>query len=387
MTVAPAPAPDWQQVHDDFPINRKLIWLNNCGWSAMPGPVRVALEQHLRALCEGGFIGVPSEEAVHGAIRARLARLIGADEHEVTLVHNTGEGLMFVSHGLRLHAGDRIVLLEHEYPSNIYPWQHWREAGVTLAFAPLGDSPAAFLASLRPLLEPPTRVVSLSAVHWCTGMPLPLAEVGALCAARGITLVVDGAQGVGLVPIDVRAAGIAAMAFAAWKWLLGPPGLGALYVRRDLLAELRFPFKGTGSVVDDHNYLPYRDTLKPGADRYVLSTPNYNDWIHLDASLRYLDQLGFAAVQARIQALAQHLVRGLHDIGWQVTSDAFPDQRTGIVAATPPAGHDAGALVAALAQRNIVAAARLGRVRLAPHVFLLEAQLDRVVAELRALTA
>jgi cysteine desulfurase/selenocysteine lyase len=384
--TTPMEPPDWQRVHDDFPINRNLIWLNSCGMAPMPGPVRLAMEQHLRTLCERGVIGVPTQEAVHDGIRARLARLLGAAEDELTLVHNTAEGLMFVSHGLRLHAGDRVVLLEHEYPSNVYPWQHWGEAGVALAFAPLADTPAAFLASLRPLLEPPTRVVSLSAVHWCTGMPLPLAEVGALCAARGVTLVVDGAQGVGLVPIDVRAAGIGAMAFAAWKWLLGPPGLGALYLRRDVMDGLRFPFKATGSVTDDHTYLPYRDTLKPGADRYVLSTPNYNDWIYFDASLRYLEQLGFAAVQARIQALALHLCRGLRDIGWQVTSDAFPDQRTGIVAAAPPAGHDAGRLVAALAGRNIVAAARLGRVRLAPHVFLLEAQLDQVVGELRALT-
>jgi cysteine desulfurase/selenocysteine lyase len=367
---------DWQAVHEQFPINKRLTWLNNCGISAMPGPVLTRMQAHLQALAEGGVTSVPSEQAVHDSVRARLSRLIGADVDELSLIHHTAEGLTFISHGLDLAAGDRLVLLEHEYPSNVYPWQHWQGRGVQLAFAPLADTPGQFLDGLRPLLEPPTRVVSLSAVHWCTGLPLPLVEIGRLCAERGVLLVVDGAQGVGMVDIDVRAAGIGAMAFSAWKWLLGPIGLGALYLRRDLIDRLRFPFKGTGSVVDDHNHLPYRDTLKPGADRYVLSTPNYNDWVHFDASLEYLEGLGFAAVRGRIQTLAAQLSGRLRAAGYSLAGDAFPAQANGIVSASRP-GLDAPKLVARLQQHGVVGAARLGRLRLAPHVYNSEAQLDR----------
>ena len=370
---------DWQQVHEQFPINQRLTWLNNCGISAMPGPVLARLQAHLQALAEGGVAGVPSEEAVHDRVRARLSRLIGADVDELSLIHHTAEGLTFISHGLDLAPGDRLVLLQHEYPSNVYPWQHWQGRGVQLAFAPLADTPEQFLEGLRPLLDPPTRVVSLSAVHWCTGLPLPLIEIGRLCAERGVLLVVDGAQGVGMVDLDVRAAGIGAMAFSAWKWLLGPIGLGALYLRRDLIDRLRFPFKGTGSVIDDHNHLPYRDTLKPGADRYVLSTPNYNDWVHFDASLEYLEGLGFAAVRGRIQTLAARLSDRLRPAGYALASDAFPAQANGIVSAIRP-GLDAPKLVARLQQHGVVAAARLGRLRLAPHVYNSEAQLDRAAA-------
>jgi selenocysteine lyase/cysteine desulfurase len=370
---------DWRAVHDQFPINRRLIWLNNCGISSMPGPVLAHMQRHLQALAEGGVLGVPGEQVVHDSVRARLSRLTGAAVDELSLVHHTAEGLTFISHGLDLQPGDRIVLLDSEYPSNVYPWQHWQARGVHLAFAPLAPTPEAFLAGLRPLIEPPTRVVSLSAVHWCTGLPLPLVEIGRLCAERDVLLVVDGAQGVGLVDIDVRAAGIGAMAFSAWKWLLGPIGLGALYVRRDLLARLRFPFKGTGSVTDDQSYLPYRDTLKPGADRYVLSTPNYNDWVNLDASLAYLESLGFAEVRARIRALAALLSDRLRDGGFSLAGDAFRDQAPGIVCASRP-GLDAPAVVAALARQGVVAAARLGRLRLAPHVYLDETQLERAAA-------
>jgi selenocysteine lyase/cysteine desulfurase len=370
---------DWQRVHEQFPINRRLTWLNNCGISAMPGPVLVRLQAHLQAMAEGGVTGVPSEGAVHDSVRARLSRLIGADQDELTLIHHTAEGLTFVSHGLDLAPGDRLVLMEHEYPSNVYPWQHWQDRGVQLAFAPLADTPEGFMAGLRPLLQPPTRVVSLSAVHWCTGLPLPLVEIGRLCAERDVLLVVDGAQGVGLVDIDVRAAGIGAMAFSAWKWLLGPIGLGAMYLRRDLIDRLRFPFKGTGSVIDDHNHLPYRDALKPGADRYVLSTPNYNDWVHFDASLEYLEGLGFCggartnpdAGRPALESLARgRLVTGQRRV---------PAQANGIVAAARP-GVDAPELVSRLQQHGVVGAARLGRLRLSPHVYLSEEQLERAVS-------
>jgi cysteine desulfurase/selenocysteine lyase len=378
--------PDWAAVHAAFPINQSSIWLNNCGISPMPGPVLAGLERHLRTLAAHGVLGVPRETEVHQVVRGQLAPLIGCDPDELCLCHNTNEAMLFFSHGLTLAPGDHILLLENEYPSNVYPWQHWQDRGVALGFAPLCSTPAAFLDSFAAALQPRTRVVSLSALHWCTGMPLPLVEVGRICAARGIDFFVDGAQAVGLLPIDVRAAGITGMAFSAWKWLLGPIGAGAMFVRRERLAGLRMPWKGTASVTDDERYLPYRDSLKPSTERYVLSTPNYNDWVHFRESLAYLGTLGHAAVRARIHSLADRLASGLREAGFELDRDAFPEAPTGIIAARKP-GHDSATLVGRLHREGIVGAERLGRVRLAPHVFLMEAQIDRAVDVLRNATA
>ncbi len=376
--------PDWRAVAADFPINADRIWLNNCGISAMPGPVRDAMKAHFDAFAQGGILAMPSEQAAHDGAREPLARLLGCVPDELVLCHNTNEAMLFLSHGLDLAPGDRVLLLENEYPSNVYPWEHWRGRGVDVDFAPLGRSPEEFLAGLKATLTERTRVVSVSAVHWCTGMPLPLLEIGQLCAARGIDFFVDGAQGVGMLPIDVRAAEISAMGFSAWKWLLGPIGLAGFYVAPEVLRRLRFPWKGTGSVVDDHAYLPYRDTIKPSTDRYVLSTPNFNDWLHFGSSLRYLESLGMAAVRARIAELANRLADGLRAAGFQLTRDAFASHATGIIAAEKP-GHDSARLVAELAAAGIIGAERLGRIRLAPHVFILESQIDRTVETLARL--
>ena len=139
-------------------------------------------------------------------------------------------------------------------------------------------------------------------------------------------------------------------------------------------------------MVNDEVYLPYRDTLKPGTERYVLSTPNFNDWIYFKASLSYLETLGMEAVRRRIHALTDHLAAGLRAAGFVLPRDAFPEVATGILAASKP-GHDSAALVDGLRAHGIVAAERLGRVRLAPHVFLLEHQLDHVVEVMRSLTS
>ncbi|MDB6035956.1 MAG: csdB [Verrucomicrobiales bacterium] len=376
---------DWEKIQSDFPVNNHLIWLNNCGTTPLGNPVRESVNRWLdeyqrRGAAAEGF----SYLGVKASIHHRLEKLLRAKQGEFALVHHTAEGMNFISHGLALDPGDEILLLENEYPSNVYPWEHWREKGVLLRTVPMTARPEDFPAAFAAAAGPRTRVASLSAVHWCTGMPLPLEAIGKLCAERGIAWVVDGSQGVGLVDLDVKACGIHYMAFSAWKWLLGPLGLGVLYVSRDRLESLNPIFKGTESVPQDNEYLPYKHAWKPSADRFAISTGSMTDWVYFDASLIYLEEIGFERVRNRIQVLARRLSDGLREAGYDLVSDAFPGMETGIVAASR-SGLDSARAVKVLKERNIIAAERLGRVRLAPHVYISEKQIDRVITEMAAL--
>jgi cysteine desulfurase/selenocysteine lyase len=348
-------------------------------------PVRETVNRWLdeyqrRGTAAEGF----SYSGVKASIYHRLEGLLHARSGELALVHHTAEGMNFISHGLVLDPGDEILLLENEYPSNVYPWEHWREKGVHVRTVPMTAHPADFPAAFVAAAGPRTRVASLSAVHWCTGMPLPLQAIGKLCAERGITWVVDGSQGVGLVDLDVHACGIHYMAFSAWKWLLGPLGLGVLYISREHLESLNPIFKGTESVLQDQEYLPYKHGWKPSADRFALSTGSMTDWVYFDASLAYLENIGFERARDRIRSLARRLSDGLRGAGFQVASDAYPDQATGIVAVSRP-GLDSAQAVKTLKARNIMAADRLGRIRFAPHVYNSEKQIDTVVEEMAGL--
>lgn len=375
----------WASVQADFPVNKHLVWLNNCGTTPAGLPMRGAVEAWLRGYSERGVLhGEVTYLGVKHSIYRKLADLLRAGTDEFALIHNTAEGMNFISHGLSLVPGDEILVLENEYPSNWYPWEHWKEKGVALKPVPCGAGPDEFLEAFKSALTPRSRVAAFSAVHWCTGLPLPLMEVGRLCAERGMEFVVDGAQGVGLMDIDVKACRIGCMAFSAWKWLLGPIGLGVLFIDRTRLDGLKPIFKGTESVPLDENYLPYKEAWKPGADRFAYSTGSLADWVYFEAALEWLGGIGFDRARERILTLAARLGDGLRARGFEVKSDGFQGARTGIVAAGRP-GFDASAAVRELMARGIVVAERLGRVRLAPHVYNTEDQVDRAVAELGSL--
>jgi len=370
---------DWNSIYKAYPVNKEMIWLNNCGVVPAGKYIVEVLSRFMEGYARAGiFTEVATYPQVKENIKKILSKLLNCSTDELCIIHNTAEGMNFISHGLNLSSEDEVILLENEYPSNVYPWRHLEKKGVKLVTTPMEKTPETFLEALKNLVTEKTRVISLSAVHWCTGMPLPLDQVGELCKEKNIDFVIDGAQGVGMQPMDVKKANISYMSFSAWKWLMGPVGLGVLYVSREKLDVLEPVFIGTESVVQDREYLPYKSELKPTADRFTFSTANFNDWIYFEAALEFLQDIGFFAVRERIFELCAHLSQELTKIGFKVLSDQFPDYPTGIVVCEKP-GVRADKIVEHLKQNNIIAAERLGRVRFSPHVYISPEQLDEVI--------
>jgi selenocysteine lyase/cysteine desulfurase len=172
------------------------------------------------------------------------------------------------------------------------------------------------------------------------------------------------------------------LAFSAWKWLLGPLGLGVLYVSKAKLGNLDPVFIGSDSVVRADEYLPYKSELKPSADRFTFSTASFNDWIYLEAALEFLQNIGFSTVIERIFELSAKLSSGLKKIGFNVLSDQFAEHPTGIVVCEKP-GIGSAVIIQHLEKNKIVAAERLGRVRFSPHVYISPQQIDQVLQVLQ----
>jgi len=372
---------DWERYYDAYPVNRQSIWLNNCGVTPASTFVMEEMQAYLAAYALAAYdaegYALP---VVQGEIQTLLAKLLHCQPHSIALIHNTAEGISMVSHGLNLKAGDEVLIMQDEYPSNVYPWEHWQEKGVVITFIPMAATPAGFLENFRKQLTEQTRVVALSAVHWCTGMPLPLKEIVALCKARDILCVVDGAQGVGHVPIDVDGWEIPVLVFSCWKWLMGPLGMGCLIIRQDALGKIKPLFKGPDAVMDSLHYLPYQQQLKPTAERYMYSTANFNDWVYFRASLKMLDKIGFDKVQQRLYDLASYLAGQLKERGFDFAADCYTpgNIRSAIVAAGKP-GFDAAKAARELQSQGIILRERQGRLRFAPHIYNSFAQMDRVI--------
>ncbi|MGA7143480.1 MAG: aminotransferase class V-fold PLP-dependent enzyme [Desulfobacterales bacterium] len=370
---------NWDSIYKAFPVNQEMIWLNNCGTTPAGTHILTALSRFMEGYSRKGILTETARfPEVRRNIKSILSRLLNCLPDELALIHNTAEGMNFISHGLTLSAGDEVILLQNEYPSNIYPWRHLEKKGVKLITTPMETSPESFLKELKRLITAKTRAVSLSAVHWCTGMPLPLEQAGKLCQENNIDFVVDGAQGVGMQPLDVRSANIDYMAFSGWKWLMGPLGLGVLFVSRKKLNTLDPVFIGTASVINDKEYFPYKSELKPSADRFTISTANFNDWVYFQAAIEFIENIGFQLVRERIYELSAALRDGLADLGFNVFSDHFRDYPTGIVVCEKP-GVATDAVMAHLNNNKVVAAERLGRVRFSPHIYISPEQIGTVL--------
>lgn len=369
----------WNEIYKLYPVNDYLIYLNNCGTTPASKTVIDEINNYLEDYSKYGILGRKySFNDIKESIQTILSALLNCEKDEVAIIHNTAEGMNLISYGLNLKKDDEILLLENEYPSNVYPWEHWRKKGVIIKFINLKNNPEEFLENFNKHISKKTKVASISAVHWCTGMPLPLELIGRVCKNKGILFIVDGAQGVGHINIDVKEWNIDALSFSAWKWLLGPLGVGVLIIRKNILERINFVFKGTSSIYNDHNYLPYRDDIKNNAERYIYSTPNFNDWIYFNAILIFLNKIGFKNIMNRIYELSNYLSEKLRKEDFILDRDAFLEYNTGIITAKKNEA-DSNKIVKYLLENNIITAERFGRIRFAPHIYNSFEQIDKVI--------
>jgi cysteine desulfurase / selenocysteine lyase len=224
-----------------------------------------------------------------------------------------------------------------------------------------------------------TRAVAMSTVVFATGFRNDLIALGKLCKERGIFFVVDGIQSLGALPFDVRAANVDFLACGSQKWLLGPPGSGFLYVRRELLDDLApGAYVGTSSVVDAANFLDYNFTLQSTAERFLFGSQNFIGMIGLHECIALIQEIGIERIGQRVLALAGTAIAALHKRGYRVSAPA-PEQRSGIVIAEV---DDPEAVSARLKAAGIISIPRGRGVRFAPHFYNTEAEILRAVETL-----
>jgi L-cysteine/cystine lyase len=280
-----------------LPVLERVVYLNTGSVGPVPAAARDATEADLRLQLEQGRGGKDHFEHAHALserLRARIAPLMGCDPWEVALTGATTDGVNAVLGGLDLQPGDEIVTSDEEHPGLLVPLARARERpGLAVRVVPFDAVPGAVGAR--------TRLVACSHVSWISGR---VADVDALAAASAPVLL-DGAQALGAVPVDVRALGCDYYAASGQKWLCGPIGSGYLYVREDRIDGLAPAWPGYGTLSDPAR--PLDLTLQPGAARFDTGfAPSHRSAWAL-AALDVLREAGIEALQARAIASAAQL--------------------------------------------------------------------------------
>jgi cysteine desulfurase/selenocysteine lyase len=348
MTIPVEPPAALARVHDlrkDFPIlarcigEKPLVYLDNAATSQKPESVLAALDGYYRRYNANVHRGVHtlSEEATaaYEQARLRVARFINAaSDKEIIFTRGTTEGINLVAQSwgrANLGPGDEVLITEMEHHSNIVPWQILRDQlGFTLRYVPITDQGQLDLDRLDTLLTERTKLFSFIHASNVVGTINPVA--GLIAAARrvGATVLIDGAQSVPHMPIDVRSLDADFLVFSGHK-MCGPTGIGVLYGKRELL-EAMPPWQGGGDMIREvkmtgskWNALPYK---------FEAGTPAIAEVIGLGAAVDYLQGVGMEWVRAHERALTAYAYDRLSEVEGVRILGPGPEQRGGLIAFT-----------------------------------------------------
>lgn len=351
-----------------FPITETCAFLSHAAVSPMNRRVAEAVQAYLtQAQTVSPMGSFPQLLDTLREVQQRIVRLIHAqDSDEIALMPNTATGLNTAAQSLPLQPGDNILVLDGDYPANIYPWLNLAYRGVLTKFVPT-RSGGLDVNLLEQRIDRRTRVIALSTVMFATGFRNDIAAVGRLCRERGIYFVVDAIQSLGVLPMDVQAYGIDFLAAGSHKWLLAAPGSGFLYCRREILDQLvPGAYVGASSVVDFINFLDYNLTFPQSADRFNVGTLNWMGIVALNAALGLLQEVGIERICQQVQELLDALINDLTERGYQLSASTAPEQRSGIIVIETP---NAAATCKRLNEAGVVVTPRGNGVRVAPHFY------------------
>ena len=308
---------DVHAIREDFPILREtvhgkpLVYLDNANTTQKPRQVLEALDQYYRHDNANihratHLLSERATKAYEGA-RTKLQRLIGAaDSREVIFTRGCTDAINLVAQSwarTSLGRGDEVLVTWMEHHSNIVPWQIvCQQTGATLRVAPISDAGEVDVEAFEALLGPRTRLAALNHVSNALGTINPIERLVASARAAGAVTLVDGAQAIPHLPVDVQAIGCDFYAFSGHK-MYGPTGTGVLYGRAPLL-EAMPPYQGGGDMIasvtfekTDYNVLPYK---------FEAGTPNIAGFVGLGAAVDYLNGIDRAAALEHEDALLEY---------------------------------------------------------------------------------
>ena len=333
---------DVEAVRADFPILQReinghpLIYFDNAATTQKPQVVIDALSDYYRSTNANIHRGLHTlaEEATaaYEGVRDKVASLINAPESSsVIFTRNTTESLNLLAYswGARLQPGDEIVLTMMEHHSNLVPWQLLAQrSGARLVFLDVDDEGELNLAQAKERIGPRTKVVSVTHMSNVLGTINPVAELAQLAHEVGAVIIVDGAQSVPHMLVDVQALGIDFLAFSSHK-MLGPTGVGVLYGRRELLEEMD-PFLGGGEMISV--VTPETSTWATLPHKFEAGTPNIADVIAFGTALDYLQTLGLDAMRAHEVVLTAYAMERMQRLeGLTIYGPPVAERRGGVV--------------------------------------------------------
>ncbi len=366
--------PNWDSVRQEFPALAHWTYLNTATYGQLPRRSTEAVARHFAHRDELACADFLAWYDDMDRIRAKIGRLIDCSADDIAFVPNASTALGLLLAGLDWRSGDHVLTLEHEFPNNLYAPGLLDRFGVEATVC----SWDRFYESVSAR----TRLAILSSVNYNTGFAPPLAELAEFLRSRGVLLFIDGTQSVGALRFDVARVQPDMLAVHGYKWMFSPNGAGFVYIAPQL--RERLPPNVVGwrthrdwrNVDNLHHGIP---ELLSSAEKYEGGSVNFALLYAMEASLDLMLEIGLDAIEARVLDLAEKTRVMLGEMGATIANCGSP-----IVAAQFP-DRDVSAMARALKEKRVLVAARRGHLRVSPHLYNNEQDLEVFERALRAL--
>jgi selenocysteine lyase/cysteine desulfurase len=368
-----------EKIREQFPVTKNKVFLNHAAQSPLPRPVAEAIGKYTDECCNFGTTSTGANDDG----KPCFARLIGAKPAEIALVENTSMGLNIVANMLRYPPGSNIVTTDLEYPAVVYPWLR-KGLGVKVHYVKNVDG-KVLLDDMEKAVDDKTVAVAISHVEYSNGFRHNLRVLSEIVHEHGAYLIVDAIQSVGTMPIDVKRDEVDFLMAACYKWLLSPPGAAYLYVKDELIEKFEPPFVGWASVnqevfdtVDPWDV--WNLSLSKTASRFQIGTASIISLVGATEAMKMLLDFGTENIKRRIARLTDHLIDSIQDLGLKLQTPLEKPCRSGIVNFKI---NQPKKLAQKLNKKGIVISARSNGIRVAPHYYNTEREVDKLMEEVK----
>lgn len=368
-----------QTIRSLFPGTQNYVYLNSAAVSLIPTIAGEAVGRQLADVALHGSTHYQDWIDTKNRARSLAAKMLGVRSGQIAFVRNTSDGVASIANGLAWRAGDNIVSFEREFPANFYPWRRVRdEYGAQLRLCPERDG-RIDMDEMIGLIDRDTKIVAISAVQYASGYRADLERLGRAARAVDALFCVDIIQGFGAMPFDLPAQFVDAACGASHKWLCSPEGCGIIYLSDRARERIKPTLVGWISVETPWDFEDREQPFKSTALAWESGTGCASLFYGLEASLKLLHESGVENIERQLSGLSDQLCDSIGGKNYDIISSREPGERSQIVCIKHRNGITANQIAARLEGKGVIVSPRGDRLRIAPHFYNNEEDIDQLV--------
>lgn len=377
-TVTPG-CPDWERLRREFPTTARWTYLDIARKAILPRGIELGVREWFRNIYERAGDEAFSMDAVEET-RHVVADVFGAPRAQIALIKNTSEGINVVARGFPWRTGDNVVISESEHENNTFPWRRLEDRGVEVRRVGPDSQGRTTVDRYAPAIDARTRILSVAWVTYGNGYRSDLSALSDFCRDRGIRLVVDGIQAVGVIATPLEELGVDVLVAGGHKAQFSLAGAGFMYATREMIELLDPPYAAKFSFASNDRRQSTLE-LAHDAHRFEYGNPNFlGCWVQ-KRSARFIGQVGLDNIEARVRELTTRLIQEAGRRQLRIRTPIRWEERAGIVSID--LGRHAGGTVAKLRDRRVIASEKDGHLRASIHIYNNEEDIERLLDSLQ----